>query len=127
MRLRIAFLFRATSMLLMLTACSGASPAPTPTLDPLAIKGRTVYKQNCATCHALEPDTVIIGPSLAGIATRAEARMPNVDAKGYLEISILKPEAYLVDGFTDVMPKDLGKKLTGEELDAVVAFLLTQK
>jgi hypothetical protein len=32
-----------------------------------------------------------------------------------------------VDGFDNLMPENLGKKLTGEELDAVVAYLMTLK
>jgi mono/diheme cytochrome c family protein len=112
----------------LLSACSGGSPAaPTPVLDPLAARGRQVFNQNCAACHALGPDTIIVGPSLAGVAGRAASRVPGSDAQHYLETSILKPDAHIVEGFSDVMPKDFGKKLTGEELDALVAFLLTLK
>jgi len=111
-----------------LTACSVFTPPePTATPDPVLVEGRKIFNQNCATCHALVPETVIVGPSLAGVATRAETRMPNLDARGYIELSILKPEAYLVLNYTDVMPKNFGKTLTGAELDTLVTFLLTQK
>jgi len=110
----------------MLAACGGGSTAaPTPELDPAAAQGLGVFNRNCAACHALSPDTVIVGPSLARIAARASDRLPDLDARAYVEMSILKPSAYIVQGFSDVMPKDFGKKLTGEELDALVAFLLT--
>jgi nitric oxide reductase subunit C len=108
-----------------LTACQGAPPEPTPTLNPLIGQGQQLFRQNCASCHALTPETIIVGPSLAGVASRAPARMPELEAEQYVALSILKPDAYVVDGFSDVMPKDFGKKLTGEELDALVAFLLT--
>jgi len=121
------WLFFITALMLM-AACGGETPIePTPNLDPLAAKGKQIFNQNCATCHALSPDTIIVGPSLAGIASRAGSRLPDLDARQYLELSILKPDAYIVQGFSDTMPKDLGKKLTGEELDALVAFLLTLK
>jgi len=124
--MRLWLLFITTLMLM--AACGSETPIePTPNLDPLAAKGKQIFNQNCATCHALSPDTIIVGPSLAGIASRAGSRLPDTDARQYLELSILKPDAYIVQGFSDTMPKDLGKKLTGEELDALVAFLLTLK
>lgn len=115
--------------LLLLTACSGvaAPPEPMPTRDPLIVHGELVFNLNCATCHATTPDTIIVGPSLAGVAVRADTRVPNLAAKQYIEMSILRPDAYLVAGFPNAMPADLGKKLTGEDLDAVVAYLLTLK
>ena len=69
----------------------------------------------------------MIGPSLAGVATRAGSRMAGYDARGYIEHSILFPRDYIVDGFTDTMPTNFGKELTSEELDAVISFLLTLK
>jgi len=124
MRLWLLFI----TALMLMAACRGETPIePTPSLDPLAAKGKQIFNQNCATCHALSPDTIIVGPSLAGIASRAGSRLPDTDARQYLGLSILKPDAYLVTGFSDTMPRDFGKKLTGEELDALVAFLLTLK
>ena len=124
-------LVRFCSLLLMvvlplaLSACGGPPAQTTVTLDPLAAKGQQVFKQNCGACHALSPDPIVVGPSLAGVATRAGARAPDLDARQYLELSILKPDATIVQGFSDVMPRDFEKKLTGEELDALIAFLLT--
>lgn len=115
------------AVLILFVACNNTTPEPTPTLDPLAAQGRTLFSQNCATCHALTPDTVIVGPALAGIATRAATRQPDLDARSYIELSILRPDSFVVEGFEDAMPKDFGQKLTGEELDALVAFLLTLK
>ena len=116
------------AILPILAACGSGSPAsPAPELDPLAVQGRQIFTQNCAACHALSADTIIVGPSLAGVAGRAGSRMAGLDARQYLERSILKPDAYVVKGFSDVMPKDFGKKLTSEELNALVAFLLTLK
>ena len=112
-------------LLFALAGCGDSPPQPTPALDPAAAKGQQVFKQNCGACHTLSPDTIVVGPSLASVATRASARSPGLGARQYLELSILKPDASIVPGFSDVMPRDFGKKLTGEELDALVAFLLT--
>lgn len=79
----------------------------------------------CATCHALEPDTVIVGPSLAGIASRAASRVPGMDAQTYLRASIIDPSAYVVPGFQDAMQKNLGDKLSAEQINDIIAFLMT--
>ena len=113
---------------LLLSACSSMSAAQaTPTLDPLAIQGKQVYVGHCAGCHALEPNTIIVGPSLAGVATRAGSRVPGDDAQAYLETSVLNPGAYIVEGYNDVMPKNFAKDLTSDDFNALVAFLMALK
>jgi len=123
--LRFCSLLPVVALLFALAGCGDSPPQPTPALDPAAAKGQQVFKQSCGACHALSPDTIVVGPSLAGVATRASARAPDLDARQYLELSILKPDATIVQGYSDVMPRNFGKKLTGEELDTLVAFLLT--
>ena len=114
--------------LLLLAACSGSPTADTvQNLDPLAANGKQLFTQNCAACHSLSPDTIVVGPSLAGVASRAGSRMAGLDARQYIEQSILKPDAYVVKGFSDVMPKDFGTRLSRGDLDAVEAFLLALK
>src|SRR5262245_43950145 len=112
---------------MILAACSGTGAAPTPTLTPLEQEGQAVFTLRCAQCHALTPNTVVIGPSLAGVATRAGTRVSGYDAQAYIETSVLLPRDYIVQGFTDTMPTNFGKELTSEELSAVVAFLMTLK
>ncbi|MBI5670302.1 MAG: c-type cytochrome [Chloroflexi bacterium] len=79
----------------------------------------------CATCHALTPNTVIVGPSLAGIASRAADRVPGMAAEAYLRESILNPGAFVVPGFPDAMQKNLGEHLSAEQINDIIAFLLT--
>ncbi len=62
---------------------------------------------------------------MAGIASRAANRVAGQDSQRYIYTSILNPDDYLVDGFDNLMPTSLGKQLTGEELDTVVAYLMT--
>jgi mono/diheme cytochrome c family protein len=115
-------------MALMLSACSSAAQAEsTPTPDPLAVQGRQVFNARCATCHALEPNTTIIGPSLAGIATRAETRVEGQSAEEYIQLSILRPGDYIVEGYNNVMITNLSKELTNEDMNALLAFLMTLK
>jgi len=112
----------------VLAACSNAGLASaTPTLDPLQKTGQEVFNLRCAQCHALVPDTLVIGPSLAGIATRASTRIEGYTAEEYIEDSILHPKDYVVEGFTDTMPTNFGRDLTSEELNGVIAYLMTLK
>ncbi|MEZ4592248.1 MAG: cytochrome c [Chloroflexota bacterium] len=115
--------------LLFLAACGGGAEAapPPPTLSPQAQAGKQVFSRVCGACHSTSPDTIIVGPSLAGIASRAETRVEGQDAYTYLLTSVMQPDAYLVEGYENLMPGSLSKELTGEELDAVIAYLQTLK
>ena len=115
---------------LLFAACNSrgeSTPAAPPTtpLSPEAARGKTVFSQNCGSCHSTIPETVIVGPSLAGIATRAETRKSGQDGRTYIYTSILQPGDFLVEGYDNLMPATFGKQLTGEDLDAVVAYLMT--
>lgn len=110
----------------VIAACSQADPPPpTPTQDPVILAGRQVFITHCGACHSSNPGTVIVGPSLAGIATAGGDRIDGLDARTYVYSSIMQPSDYVVGGYEDLMPKDLAKKLTGEELDNVVAYVLS--
>ena len=89
--------------------------------------GMQTFTDHCAICHALTPDTIVRGPSLHKIGIRANSRVASQDASAYLYNSIMRPSDFLVEDFEDIMPTTLAKDLTGEELDAVVAYLLTLK
>jgi mono/diheme cytochrome c family protein len=124
MNYKITFLLIAV---ILLTACSASAEEPVPTLTAQQQQGQAVFNLRCSQCHALTLDTIVIGPSIAGIATRGESRVPGYDAEAYIEMSILTPDAYLVEGFPNTMPTNFGKQLTSEELNAVVAYLMTLK
>jgi cytochrome c551/c552 len=80
----------------------------------------------CITCHSLEPDVVIVGPSQAGLATRAETRVPGMSAADYIHQSIVEPNAYLVEGFAEgLMYQNYATDLTEEQINDLVAYTLT--
>ncbi len=111
----------------LMVACQSIEPTapPTPTLTAELAQGKQLFSQHCGSCHAIEADTVIVGPSLFAVADRAEDRAPDMTPQQYVELSILQPEAILVPGYDNVMPTNFGTRLTGEELDAIVAYVMS--
>ena len=93
--------------------------------DSLISQGQKVFKQNCEQCHSLETNKEIVGPSLAGIATRARTRVGELDSKAYIQTSIIDPGKYIVEGFNNLMPANFKRILKQEEIDALTTFLLT--
>ena len=82
----------------------------------------------CITCHSLEPDVVIVGPSQAGLGTRAETRVPGQSAEEYIRQSIIEPNAHIVEGFTEgVMYQNYATDLTEDQINDIIAYTLTLK
>lgn len=48
-----------------------------------------------------------------------------MSAADYLRESIVDPGAYVVPGYQDSMPRDLGRDLSPTDLDDLVAYLLS--
>ena len=85
----------------------------------------------CSECHSLDgsENTLLateIAPSWQGISGRAGDRVPGLSAEEYLRESIRDPAAYIVEGYSDFMPKGFRFLLSEEDVDGLVAFLLTQ-
>ncbi len=132
---------------LLVTACGGGggektAPAEQPSVQGDAARGEALFKQNtiggapgCITCHSLEPGKTLVGPSLAGVATRAADVIKSPDYKGkaksveeYLRESIVDPNAYVVKGFSpNLMYQNYGKDLSAQEIADLVAFMMTLK
>jgi len=106
-----------------LSACGGSGDtADDPTAAGKALFAETIIgvQAGCSTCHSLDADTVIVGPSMAGIGSRSDAAA--------IRESILDPNAVLVDGFpADTMPPVWGDELSDEQVDQLVAYLLSLK
>lgn len=83
----------------------------------------------CSSCHYVEPGSgTLVGPSLSGVATRAATRDPNLTAAQYLRVSITHPNNYIVEGFTPgAMPSTFKEALTPEQIEDLVAYMLTLK
>lgn len=80
----------------------------------------------CDICHSVRPGEVTVGPSLSGIGVVAGSRVPGMSAEEYLRSSILDPDAHVVDGFrSGQMPAIYGDRLDVDDIDALVAYLMS--
>jgi cytochrome c2 len=84
------------------------------------------YQTRCDGCHSLDGSAFRAGPSLLGISKLAGDRVPELSAVEYLRQSIVDPSAYVVEDFHDLMPKGLQSLLSEEDIDNLIAFMLTQ-
>lgn len=127
------------------TATAGQPAAATPAAvgkDPIAL-GETIFRTAapaCSACHSLQPGADMAGPSLAGVATRAQQTIAAANYKGrakdaaaYLSESITQPSAHTVAGAmystggVSFMPATYGKDLSPDQVAQLVAFLTTFK
>jgi len=107
----------------LLLACAPEPPAT----EPVA-RGHQLYRSlGCANCHEPNLFGQRLGPPLDRIGTVAATRRPGMSAEDYIRQSIVDPGAYLVPGYQDSMPRDLGRDLSPTDLDALVAYLLSLK
>jgi cytochrome c2 len=137
-------------LVLALAACGGgaAQPAggesqPAAAAGGSADAGKKLFSEpviksagspGCITCHSLEKGKTLVGPSLAGIATEAEADVKKSDYKGtaktaeeFLKESVVSPDVMVTQGFQPgIMPKTY-TKLSAQELNDLVAYMLTLK
>jgi cytochrome c oxidase subunit 2 len=91
--------------------------------------GGGVLSGNCSGCHSLDGSEQVENrraPTWRGISGRAGDRVPGLSAEEYLRESIVDPAAYIVEGYSDFMQKGFRFLLSEEDVDSLVAFLLTQ-
>ncbi len=110
--------------------------------DPRAL-GEHVFRTAipaCNACHSTAPGADMAGPTLAGLATRAEELVGSKDYKGeakdvtaYIKESIVSPSAHLTPGAmysadgVSFMPTGYETSLTEEQLDQLTAYLASLK
>lgn len=95
-------------------------------------RGEKLLEQyGCNACHSLDGSEGV-GPSLKGISGHAVTvvlpggaeKQVTADA-GYLRRAIREPAAELVKGYDDMMPASLKADMPDEDLEAIVAYLLS--
>ncbi len=88
--------------------------------------GEALYNGlGCIACHSLD-GTAGVGPSYEGLGARAGEMLEGYSAAEYVRESILNPCAFVVEGFSCVMPQNYGDQLSPQDLADLVAFTLAQ-
>lgn len=124
------------------TAALGAPPATAASNDPVAL-GQTLFRTTppgCFACHSTSAGVNLVGPSLANISETAEQRIKDPayhgkakDAAGYIRESIVDPNAFVLAGPTyssggrSLMPTGFDASLKPQQIDELVAYLMTLK
>lgn len=99
-------------------------PTLAPTADPtLVARGQQIFASSCAGCHGRFDG---VGPALPGMAQRARFEVPGQTAAEYLRTSIVSPSAHIVAGYANIMPPTYQTQLSAGDIDALIAFMLTQ-
>ncbi|MFN8379105.1 MAG: cytochrome c oxidase subunit II [Anaerolineae bacterium] len=106
-----------------------------PPTDPVELGREVIQDFPCSGCHTLSALgwTGVTGPALDGVASRTQrlAATGNATMSDYIHQSIRNPSAYVVPGYNNVMLQfhpDPGQPnyMSDADLDAIVAYLLTQ-
>ncbi len=109
---------------LLLSACGGVEAGSAEAGEQIFNNGKN-GSTPCFTCHTLD-GSELVGPSLQGISERAGTRLNGVSAEDYIRRSISHPGEYLVEGYPNTMPKDFPDYFSDEDIDSLIAYLMTQ-
>jgi nitric oxide reductase subunit C len=117
-----------------------SAPAGAASDSPVAL-GEQLFRSSppgCVACHSTAAGVTLAGPSLAGIAVTADSTiaLPDytgsaTDAASFIRESIEQPSASIVAGAMfsaggrSFMPDNFSQTLTSEQIDQLVAYLLT--
>ena len=62
---------------------------------------------------------------MGNLPEEAATFVPGEDAETYVHNSIVNPNAYIVEGYmAGIMPQNFGERMSEEEINAMVAWLL---
>lgn len=132
MRLPMFNLVMFIAFTLMMSGCVGSPPISAPIAGDEE-RGAQLFAQGrdevppCLTCHQVVSGPVgfSIGPNLDGIGERAGTHVDGLMEEAYLRQSILEPGRYIVSGYRDIMYPDYRAHLTEQNIQDLIAYLLT--
>lgn len=121
---------------LLLPACSASS-----TEAGDAERGKALFNapvqtdrgelQPCSACHAIvegQKSRTGLGTNFFDLGARAGNMVQGQSAEQYLRTAIVDPDAHLAGNFQDgLMSREYGKLLTAQQIEDMVAYMLTLK
>ncbi len=117
---------------------STTTPTPFKTPTPRPIAGEDaeeiMLNSGCGSCHRIGDfgEAGKVGPDLSDIGTVAANRDPDLTAAEYIRQSILDPKAFVATTCPNgpcpgnVMPDDYAQRLSSEQLEILVGYLVNQ-
>jgi mono/diheme cytochrome c family protein len=136
---RIAAIVAGLALALALAGCGGGGDsATTSTAAPIDATGTTVsgdvaagrdvfISTGCGSCHTLEEAGTdgAVGPNLDTEVT-ISLEAAGAQLEDFLRSSIVDPDSFVMPQFSGgVMPSDYGDQLSEQQLDDLVAFLVS--
>ncbi len=121
---------------MVLAACGGgggAAAGPNPDHGKQLYNSKTLCSKSaegCVSCHAYDASKGddSKAPFTQGTAARAATRVPGMTAEEYIRESINTPDAYVVEKYkAGDMYQNWAKELSKQDIDDLVAYLLTEK
>lgn len=121
---------RPSLMQMTQTAVAANPPTPAGTLDPAQApeRGRIVFNGagQCATCHSVDGSDRPTGPGMLGIASHVAERHPDRELIEFLHESIVHTDAVIAEGYAPgVMPNNYEEILTAQQIDDLIAYLVS--
>jgi mono/diheme cytochrome c family protein len=115
---------------------TATTPPPSPTATPVeptatpqpiidqakADAGGLLYASNCSGCHSRGPDKVV-GPGHENVYETAKSRVEGLTPEEYLSQSITDSKAFVVSGFSPIMPSFTS--FSDEQILALIEYLKT--
>jgi mono/diheme cytochrome c family protein len=102
------------------TTSTTSTNGTTSTTTTASVDGSQVFESaGCSGCHTLAAagSTATTGPDLDAVLKGKTA--------DFIKMSIVDPNAEIANGYPpDVMPQDFGTRLSTEDIDAVVQYLV---
>ncbi|MCP5099745.1 MAG: cytochrome c [Chloroflexi bacterium] len=117
---------------LLLSGCGNETIMPSDIPGSGATRGEALFQLNplgaapgCATCHAIEPDTELVGPPMAGIATVAAKQTTGLSTEEYLLQSLIDPDLHLAADFNPGAMPRYGNVLSEADIDDLIEYMMT--
>jgi mono/diheme cytochrome c family protein len=116
--------FRTTGFLFLIVILIGLSACGNKSgEDPLLAEGERLFNTHCLSCHPTAPAAPHVGPHLVGLGENLNAS--GQDAAALLEESIRQPDKVITTGYQNLMPAPELLSLSDDDVNALVAYLVT--
>jgi mono/diheme cytochrome c family protein len=106
-----------------------SAAAPAESTGPRSPQQLFNVDMGCAGCHNInlpqtDSERGVVAPNLGNLYETAGTKVPGEDAVTFTHNSIVNPNAHLEAGYNPVMPNNFGDRMSPEEVDSLVQWIL---